>query len=299
MKKNIILLSITLFVSTAMLKCGDFVTIDDPIPSSYGTVTADPLIIDGTSSQPYTKVRLFFNGNPTSSAYTDAYGDWSSTSPYLSDGTYTLTAMLTASNRQTLATDTVSFTVCAPIITSISASSAQGSTVFLNPILLSGNATLSYAMVNISLDGNLIGSTTTDANGNWEYVYTLLAANGAHTFFVELLDENYNTVANTTVNIISNIPLILPSGISQAWFVNGDVPTSGSGSGPGYSYTVSGSSITINFTPAFSAPPSMTTTGLRSAGSSTVSLVSVSATAATIAFSSGTQVVHFSAATLQ
>jgi hypothetical protein len=299
MKKIILLLSICLFVATATLMGGDFVTIVDPIPSSYGTVTATPLVISGTSSQPNTEITLFFNGNQTSSAYTDDYGNWSTTSPYLGNGTYTLTANLTTPTLEQLAVDSVSFTVSAGDTISIS-SPTQADPIFLNPILLSGSSSLSNATVDISLDGHLIATTTTDAYGNWQYSYTLTAANGSHTVLAELLEYGYEyPVASATINITSYIPFIFPSGIFQARFVNGDIPTSGSGSGPGYTYTISGSSITINFVPAFSSTPSISVTGLRSVGSSTVTLSYVSDTAATLAFTTGTQIVHFSAAELR
>jgi large repetitive protein len=295
--KKIMALLISLITGT-MLNGGDFVTIDDPIASSYGTVTADPLIMSGTSSQPNVQVRLFFNGNETSSAYTDEYGNWSSTSPYLNNGTYTLTAILTTFSAESPTMDTVSFTVDNGNTISINNPTLEG-TVFINPILLSGSSSLANATINISLDGTLVASTTTDANGNWQHLYTLTAANGAHTVSIDLLDTIENTTTSNAMNIISNIPFMFPAGISQARFVNGDIPTSGSGRGPGYIYTVSGSSITINFIPAFTATPSLSVTGLRPAGSATVSLTSASPTAATLTFSSGTQAIHFSAAALQ
>jgi hypothetical protein len=297
MKKNV-LLSICLFACAEPLMGGDFVTIVDPIPSGSGTVTASPLIIDGTSSASNAEVSLFFNGSQTSSAYTDGYGNWSSTAPYLGNGTYTLTAYLKPSIYQIVATDTVSFTVNNANTISIS-SPTEGSPVLLNPMLFSGSSSLPNTTIDISLDGDVIATTTTDANGNWQYYYTLTAGTGSHTFLVQLLDEDEYPTASATVNIVNSIPFLFPSGTSQARFVNGDIPTSGSGSGPGYTYTVSGSTITINFANAFTTTPSMTVTGLRSSGSSTVSLTSVSSTVATVGFSSGTQIVHFSAATLQ
>jgi hypothetical protein len=242
---------------------------------------------------------MIINGTEISATSTDGSGNWSQNIAVMGNGAYTLTAYLTDQMYNIYATNSVGFTVDNGNFIYINAP-AKASVIVLNPVVLSGTTSLYNATVDISLDGTLVGTTTTDAQGNWQYSYTLTAANGSHTFLAQLLEYGYvYPVASSTVNIVNSIPFIFPSGTSQARFVNGDIPTSGSGSGAGYTYTVSGSTITINFIPAFSATPSMTTTGLRSSGSSTVSLTSVSSTAATVGFSSGTQVVHFSAATLQ
>lgn len=298
MKKIIGIVSISFFLFTNLILADDFISITDPIASSYGTVSGNPLVISGTSSLANTTVRLFINTTEQTTITTDAYGNWNTTSSDLANGTYMLTALLVVSSSPPIIT-TQSFTVYNGETINIS-SPTQASAIVLNPVTLSGTASLSNATINIYLDGTLVATTTTDAQGNWQYSYTLTTTNGSHTFLVDLLEYGYEyPVASASVDIVNSIPFVFPSGTSQARFVNGDVPTSGSGSGPGYTYSVSGSTITINFVPAFSTTPSMTTTGLRSAGSSTVSLTAVSATAATIGFSSGTQVVHFSAATLQ
>lgn len=301
MKKNIILLHIfSLFIFAPTLNAGDFITIADPIPSGSGTVSGNPLVIDGTSSQANCMVRLFLNMNFIESITTDGSGNWSYALPgYINNGTYKVDAWLMTSTFSLLACNSVLFTVYNGETIAIT-SPNPGTPIVLNPIVLMGSSSMPNATVDISLDGNLVATTTTDTSGNWQYSYTLTAANGSHTFLIQLFEYGYGyPVASATVDIVNSIPFIFPSGTSQARFVNGDVPTSGSGSGSGYTYTVSGSTMTINFVPAFNTTPSMTTTGLRASGSSTVSLTSVSATAATLGFSSGTQVVHFSAATLQ
>jgi len=298
MKQNILIFTILSLFISARLNAGDFITIADPVPSGSGTVSGSPLVIDGTSSQANCLVRLFLNTNFIQSVTTDDSGNWSYTIPgVINNGVFNLEALLMTSSYSILATNTVSFTVNSGNFITIY-SPSEGQTISSSSVALSGISSLPSSTVNISLDGTLVGTTTTDANGNWSYSYTITAANGAHTFLIQLLSAGYS-VASATVDIVNSVPFLFPSGTSQARFVNGDIPTSGSGSGPGYTYTVSGSSIAINFVPAFTSTPSMTTTGLRSAGSSTVGLTSVSATAATVGFSSGTQVVHFSAATLQ
>lgn len=299
-KKNLILVSaLSMIASTSLLMCSDYITITDPIPSGSGSVSGNPLIMDGTSSEPNMNVRLFINGTEVSPVGTDGSGNWSQNVTGLGNGSYTLTAWLTDSSFNILATDSVSFTVDNGNSIYIN-SPYEGQTVSFDPVTLSGAASIPSATINILLDSNQVASTTADGNGNWETSYTVTAANGVHTFTVELMaGDDVTVLASANVDVIANIPLVFPSGTSQLRFINGDIPTTGSGSGDGYTYTISGSTLTINFVPAFSITPSITATGLKSSGSSTVSLTSVTTTAASIAFSSGTQKVHFSASALQ
>jgi large repetitive protein len=297
-KRNLLLLPMLALFTFAWLNAGDFITITDPVSSGSGTVNGSPLVIDGTSSQANCMAQLFLNTNFIASVTTDGSGNWSYTVPgVINNGTYELNVLLLNSAYSILASNSVSFTVNSGNWITIG-NPIEGQLTLLNPISISGQSSLANATINILLDSNQIGTTTTDQNGNWTYSYTLSASNGAHTFLAQLLSAGY-PVASATVDVVNSIPFLFPSGTSQARFVNGDIPTSGSGSGTGYTYSVSGSTITINFVPAFNVTPSMTTTGLRSSGSSTTSLTSVSTTAATVGFSSGTQMVHFSAATLQ
>jgi len=312
-QKNLLLLNLSLLFTSA-LQCGDFsmsdnyavtptdfITIAAPasydVASGFATAPANPLIISGTSSQPNMMVRLFINNTETSAAYTDQYGNWTIESSYLADGNYTLMAVLSTFDYQSLAMDTTTFTVQNPDFITI-ATPTEGSPIYVIPLLLTGTSSQPLSTVNISLDGSFLTTTTTDPNGNWQALSDASLLNGAHTFLVQLLPDEYDVTASSTVDVQSFIPLLFPGTTSQALIVEGDIPTSGSGSGPGYTYTVSGSTITINFTPAFPGTPSVQATGLRTAGSATVTLAAVSATALSISFSSGTQTVHFAASLL-
>lgn len=298
-KKTLLLLNIlSLFAFSAELNAGDFITILNPVASESGTVSGNPLSINGESSQPNCNVRLYLNTNYIGFVTSDDSGNWNYDVPgYIDNGVYQLDAWLINSSFSVLASTTVTCTVDNGNWLVI-ATPLESDIIAFDPVNLSGQASLSNATINISLDDNLVATTTTDDNGNWQTSYTMTSANGVHTFFVELLSD-YVTVASATVDVVENIPFVLPTGTSQIRFVDGNVPTSGSGTGMGYTYSVSGSTMTINFVPAFSATPSMIATGLRAAGSSTVSLTSVTTTAASIAFSTGTQKVHFSASALQ
>lgn len=281
---------------TTILKADDFITINDPVATSYSTVSGSPLAIDGISSQPNSTVRLIINTTDIGYVTTDIYGNWSFNVPNLADGTYTLIAYLITSAGY-VATNTVSFAVENPDFITID-TPTEGTVIFLSPITISGTSSLPSSTINISLDGTLVTSTTTGSNGNWQVLYGFNAVKGIHTLLAQLLVGGY-VVSNATADVFSAIPLVFPSGVSQARIIEGDVPTSGSGSGAGYTYSVSGSIMTINFVPAFSSTPSVQATGQRTSGSSTVTISSLSATAISIAFSSGTQTVHFAASLLQ
>jgi len=286
---------ITALIITTILKCDESITITAPTDS--GTVIGNPLSINGTSSQPNLYVRIFINDIEASVITTDTNGNWSQNIHGVSNGTHTLTVHLTDSLYNILATNSTSFTVnnghSIKFISPISSNS-----ISCYALTLSGTSTFPSATVNLSLDGSLIATTTADADGNWQTTTTLSTENGSHTILAELVNAG-NTVASSNINVTTALPIVFPSGASQIRIIDGNIPTSGSGSGQGYTYTVSGSAMTINFVPAFSSAPSITATGLRSSGSSTVSLSAVSATAVTIAFSTGTQKIHFSAAALQ
>lgn len=302
--KKILILSIVLLASftQGILIASDYITIADP--SNYGTVSGSPLTIDGTSSQPNFTVRLSINTTRIGTTTTDLYGNWSFTYDSLADGNYSITAELVSSAFEVLATTTNSFTTSNPETISFT-SLSEGEIIFLNPEVISGTASLPNATVQVYMDGNLIATTTTDAYGDWSVSYTI-TTNGSHSFEADLIEYyDYPTdlypypIATATVDITAAIPILFPSGKNQVRVLDGYVPTTGSGSGAGYAYTVSGSIMTINFTPVFSSIPAIIATGQRSSGASTVTISSVSTSAVSISFSSGTQQVHFTATALQ
>lgn len=270
------------------------ITITAPADSS--TVSGAPLSITGTSSEPNALVRLFINTTALGSTTTDISGDWDFTLDTLDNGNYTITADIVGSDFEVLATDTNSFTVDNGERITITTPTAN-QIVFLNPSTASGTASLASTTVQLSLDSVVVGTTTTDASGAWSIPYTLLS-NTTHTLLAELMVMG-SPVASATVSITANISVIFPAGKSQLRVIDGDAITSGTGSGYGYTYSISGSIATISFVPAFTVAPSVIATGQRSSGSSTVTISSVSGTAASIAFSTGTQKIHFTASALQ
>jgi hypothetical protein len=303
-KQFFIFLTAILLCSIASItRASDFIIIDNP-NNYYGTVLGKPLAINGTSSQPNFTVRLTINSTSIGTTTTDAYGNWSFTYNNLTDGSYTVTAELVSNAFEVLAITSNSFTIDNPETISFT-SMSEGDTIFFNPDSIIGTSSLPNTTVQLYMDGNLIATTTTDAYGNWSVSY-IISTNGSHTFVADLIEYyDYPTdlypypIASASVDITASIPILFPSGKNQVRVLDGYVPTTGSGSGSGYTYTVSGSIMTINFTPVYSSIPAIIATGQRSSGASTVTIASISTSAVSISFSSGTQQVHFTATALQ
>lgn len=272
------------------LLASDFVIISAPAVSS--TVSGEPLVIMGSSSQVSFRVRLTINTTEIGSATTDGVGDWLFTLPDLINGNYTIVADLLTDEFDLLATTSSSFVVHNAETISIT-SPIDGDVLSVSSLMVTGQASLASADVQLLVDSSLVTTTTTNATGYWQAAYTL-SSNNVHTLLAQLLVAGI-PVATSSVDVEAAIPIIFPSGLSQLIVIDGNAPTTGSGSGQGYTYSVSGSIMTINFSSAFATVPSIVATGLRSSGSSTVTLASVSSSAVNISFSAGTQKIHFTA----
>lgn len=278
------------FLTVVTLHASDSVTILTPANGS--SVSGKPLSVTGVASQPNTRVRVTVNTTETGSATTNGLGAWSLTSNNIANGNYTVTADLMNGSGTILATDTNSFTISNAQTISID-TPADGDEIIINPITISGSSSSASTTVNLSVDGSLAGTTTTDSSGNWSVPYTF-TANGSHTLLAQLIVALL-PVASDTIDITASIPVFFPSGKVQMRVVGGIVPTSGIGSGPGYSYINSGATTTVTFTPAFTSTPAIVATGLRVAGSSTITIASISASAVTFMFSGGSSSIQFTA----
>lgn len=288
-KKTRFLFFMFFVMHTTFFKALDFITILTPLNAS--TVSGQPLLVTGASSQPNTRVRVIINTTEIESVTTNILGNWSLSSNDIRNGSYTVTADLMDINGVILATDTHSFTVSDQYI--YIASPVDGDVVGTNPLTISGISSAATTTVNVSVDGNLAATTTTDSAGNWSAPCTF-TTNGAHTILAELI-VSLLPVASSSIGVTSSIPVFFATGITKMRIVGGSVPITGSGSGSGYSYSNSGSITTITFSPAFPAVPIVVATGRRSSGSSTITVASVSASAASLLFSSGTTAIQFSA----
>lgn len=273
------------------------ITISNPTDGS--TISGVSIPFSGTSSLANATVHLLINTTTIAKVTADTGGNWSFTYNGLADGSYTVTAKVVDSTFATLATDSNSFTVANPHKITVTTPAQDETLTTLLPTTIQGISSVESGFVQLYMDTVFTSTVSTDANGNWQANYPALV-NGPHTLFAQLVTASpLEVVADTTVTFTSSNPLIFSSGVSLIRVVQGRVPTSGSGSGLGFTYSVSGSIITLIFSPAFTSTPYVVATGQRSSGSSTVTVTSVSTTSVSVAFSTGTQQVSFQATLLQ
>jgi uncharacterized delta-60 repeat protein len=161
----------------------DTIAITSPANGSVVSSAAPP--IQGVSSQANATVQVSVDGTLAATVTTDAFGNWSTTSPTLVSGAHTVTADLIVGST-TVASSTNSFTVSlAPSITITTP--AYGSTITSSTTPITGTSTLAGATVNVFGDGVFLGFTTTDAQGNWTAGSSPTLANGAHVIVAQLV----------------------------------------------------------------------------------------------------------------
>lgn len=273
------------------------ITISTPIDSS--TISGVSITFSGTTSLANATIYLILNTTTIAKITADTGGNWSFTYNDLPDGSYTCTAKVIDSSFSTLATASCSFTVVNPPKITVTHPAQDEILSTLLPATIQGFSSVASGWVQLYMDTLFTNTISTDINGNWQSNYPALV-NGEHTLLVELLTAApLEVVADTNVTFTSSNPVTFASGISLIRLLQGRIPTSGSGSGPGFTYSVSGSIITLIFSPAFPSIPYVIATGHRVSGTSTVTITSVTTTSASIAFSTGTQQVSFQATLLQ
>lgn len=267
-------------LASGTLVASDFITTTSPLDST--TVSGTPLVVTGTSSQPNARVEVIFEGTDIGSITTDESGNFGVSFASVANGVHSLTLNLLAPDGVTiLATTAISFAIVNPATITIT-TPTDSLEIFSNPFTVSGISSNPSATVNVSVDGSLAGTTTSDEFGNWSVSF-YLSSNGNHAILAELVHGG-TTVATHTISIFATI---------IQYIVKGLVPTIGSGSGPGFTYTNSGSVVTITPTTPFVFPPTALATGQSSMGLSTVTVISASTTELNLGFSLGTENIYF------
>ncbi|QGY30450.1 Ig-like domain-containing protein [Pantoea cypripedii] len=162
-----------------------------------------------------------------------ANGDWSFTTPALSNGSHSLSVTVTdAAGNVSAATPAFDLTVdaLAPATTSLQVTDDSGNTprqlgdgasTHDNTPILSG-LTTANAVITL-YDGNtLLGSVVAGSDGQWVFTPTTLA-DGQHSFHATIIDANGNqTVSNT---IIINIDTVAPEAAGDLNLSNNDGST--------------------------------------------------------------------------
>ncbi|ADV50090.1 Two component regulator three Y domain-containing protein [Cellulophaga algicola DSM 14237] len=188
---------ITIDTSVPNLPVITAISVDNGSSTTDGITSDNTLVISGTSEANST-LEVFLDGTSIGTTTTDASGDWSydHTGTTLADGDYIITAQATdiSGNASTIANDfpiTIDTTLPgAPVVTAISDDNGSSSTDGItsdNTLVISGTAEANSSL-EVFLDGTSIGTTATDAAGDWSLDYT----------GITLIDGDYSITAQAT-----------------------------------------------------------------------------------------------------
>ncbi|MBO0592476.1 hemagglutinin, partial [Cellulophaga sp. E16_2] len=205
---------ITIDTSVPNLPVITAISVDNGSSTTDGITSDNTLVISGTAEANST-LEVFLDGTSIGTTTTDASGDWSydHTGTTLADGDYIITAQATdiSGNASTIANDfpiTIDTTLPgAPVVTAISDDNGSSSTDGItsdNTLVISGTAEANSSL-EVFLDGTSVGTTTTDASGDWSLDYT----------GITLIDGDYSITAQATdpsgnVSVLSpNFPITI------------------------------------------------------------------------------------------
>lgn len=189
--------------------------------SSQDEITRTRNLILNGQAEAGSVVTIFRGGAAVGTALANQNGTWAFdyTSTTLADGTYSFTASAVdpAGNASSLSNPLV-VTVDATIVnTSVSYVTRTTSLLLVNTLTTQGLAEPN-STVSVLLNGNLLGTTTADSQGNWSYQYSpLLLSNGTYRFSASATDvagnqsavsSSFNLVIGSTAPTVSNITLV-------------------------------------------------------------------------------------------
>jgi MYXO-CTERM domain-containing protein len=170
-----------------ILSPGDDTTTGDAMPTITGT------------SEPGAEVAVYVDGMLIGTATTNGDGLWSLpvTTP-LSEGVHTVVATTTdAGGNTSTAQHDFEVDLTAPGVEIIA---PEGRIASASPTV---NGTADPGVVvQIFIDGDLVGSVTTAADGTWTFDTTAVLADGEHTARAVVMDSVGNTATDTTVFVV-------------------------------------------------------------------------------------------------
>ncbi|SMC57271.1 Ig-like domain-containing protein [Cellulophaga tyrosinoxydans] len=198
------------------------ITIDTSLPSTpvvtaistdTGSNTSDGITSDNTlefngTAEANSTVTVFIDGTSIGTTTTNGSGNWSFdyTGTTLADGSYVITAQSTDASGN-LSAISANFPIVidtsvpsTPAVTSISTDTGLSSTDGItsdNTLIIRGTSDAN-TLISIFLDGNLIGTTTSNGSGVWTLDYTgTTIANNAHILTARATDGAGNVSATS------------------------------------------------------------------------------------------------------
>lgn len=162
-------------------------------PADASLSIENQIVISGTAESSAT-LAVYDDGLVLCSALVDAGGAWSCSSPVLSDGAHSLTAIVTdaADNNSTPSTSiTVLIDANAPVAPAIT-SPAEGAVVNSSTPQFSGTAELSVSVV-VSSGTTTLCSASSDASGNWSCTSVVSLSEGAVSVSAAATDSSNRT----------------------------------------------------------------------------------------------------------
>jgi len=205
------------------------VTIDSP---TNGSATNDntPVIFSG-NTEPGITVVIAVDGTPIDTVTADNNGDWSTTSPALSDGPHTITATGTdVVGNSSVATVTVTIDTVLPTITI-----NGGSSVYTNdqtPTIAGTTSEPNGTTISITINGQT--RTTTATGGTWSIDWPITLSDATYPVTASVTDGTGNS-ASTSQTLIVDVttPVVTITSPTNGGATNDNTPTITGTSEPG------------------------------------------------------------------
>ncbi|WP_342375581.1 Ig-like domain-containing protein [Myxococcus stipitatus] len=231
-------------------------------PAEGATLT-NPVVTYTGTAEPGATVTLSVDGTVVDTVTAGPDGSWSlPVATPLADGPHTVTASARDTNGNT-ATDTNTFTVDSGTAVSIT-TPAEGSVITNGAVTYTGTAEPG-ATVTVTVDGNVVGTTTAAANGSWTVPGVATLGDGPHTVTATAEDEAGNTATDTNAFTVDTTTAVSITTPVDGSVINDAVVTYTGTAEPGATVTVTVDGTVVGTTTA-AANGSWTVPGIATLG---------------------------------